>query len=160
MKNDTDKVSLMDMPELAALIAATPVVKHAAGETLFQTGESCTSLPVLVSGNAWICTRDKAGLQVALYRLEPGDACPISLSALLQRKAYPATATAENTVQVRYLSGEKLQAVINSTPEVFRAFLDTFTSSLYDIVCTTRQLMQGGPPDDPDSHFTARTVHG
>ncbi|GMQ89406.1 MAG: hypothetical protein BMS9Abin09_0886 [Gammaproteobacteria bacterium] len=160
MKINTGKVSLLDMPELAALIAATPVVKHAAGETLFQSGESCTSLPVVISGNAWIHARDKTGLQVALYRLEPGDACPISLSALLQHSTYPTTATAENNVQVRYLSGEKLQAVINSTPEVFRAFLDTFASGLYDAVRTTRQLMHGDPPDDPDSTSTVRAVHG
>lgn len=161
MKNNNDKVSLLEMPELASLIASTPLVKHAAGETLFQSGESCTSLPVIISGNAWIHARDKAGLRIALYRLEPGDACPISLSALLQCSTYPATATAENTVQVRYLSSEKLQAAINSTPEVFRAFLDTFASGLYDTVRTTRQFMHGRPSGDPDSTTsTAHAVHG
>ncbi|MGB5538448.1 MAG: hypothetical protein WBN08_21380, partial [Thiogranum sp.] len=78
---------------------------------------------------------------VTLYRLKPGDICPISLSTLLQHSTYPATATAETTVQIRYLSGEKLQATISSTPEIFSAFLKALTACLYDSGCTTRQLM-------------------
>ncbi len=132
MENNADNVSLLEMPALAGLIAPTPVVECAAGEALFQSGEPCISLPLVLSGNARVYVRDKAGRELTLYRLQPGDVCPISLSALLQHSTYPAAATAETTVQVRYLSGEKLQAAISSTPEVFSAFLDTFTACLHD----------------------------
>lgn len=141
MKSNTDNVSLLEMPALNGLIASTPAVERAAGEALFRSGEPCTSLPLVVSGNARIYAGDKAGRQVTLYRLKPGDICPISLSTLLQHSTYPATATAETTVQIRYLSGEKLQATISSTPEIFSAFLKALTACLYDSVCTTRQLM-------------------
>lgn len=159
MKNNAGKISLLEMPELAGLIASTPLVEYSAGETLFQSGEPCTSLPVVISGSAWIDTKDKAGSPVILYRLQPGDACPISLSTLLQYSTYPATATATSTTQVRYLPGEKLQVAINSTPEVFSAFLGALASGLNNAVHTTRQLTCS-PLDDPDSAFSKRIVHG
>lgn len=141
MENNADNVSLLDMPALAGLIASTPVVERAAGEALFQSGEPCASLPLIVSGNALVYATDKAGRQVTLYRLKPGDVCPISLSTLLQHSTYPATASAETTVQVRYLPGEKLNAAFSSTPGIFSAFLDTFSDCLFDSMCAARQLM-------------------
>ena len=141
MKSNNNNVSLLETPELAALIASTPIVECAAGETLFHSGEPCTSLPIIISGNARIHARDNAGHPVTLYRLKCGDVCPISLSALLQHSNNPATATAESAVQVCYLSAEKMKAAINSTPEIFGVFLDTFAGGLYDSVRTARQLM-------------------
>ena len=141
MKSNNNNVSLLETPELAALIASTPIVERAAGKPLFHSGEPCTSLPIIISGSVRIHARDSAGRQVTLYRLKRGDVCPISLSALLQHGNYPATATAETAVQVCYLSGEKMEAAINSTPEIFSIFLDTFAGGLYDSVRTARQLM-------------------
>lgn len=141
MENSADNVSLLEIPALAGLIASTPVVERAAGEALFQSGEPCSSLPLIVSGNAVTYATDKTGRQITLYRLKPGDICPISLSALLQHSAYPAAASAETTVQLRYLPGEKLKAAFSSTPEIFSAFLDTFADCLYDSMCAVRQLM-------------------
>ena len=141
MKSNNNNVSLLKTPELAALIASTPIVERAAGDTLFHSGEPCTSLPVIISGNARIHASDSAGHPVTIYRLKGGDVCPISLSALLQHSNYPAAATAETTVQVCYLSGEKMEATINSAPEIFSVFLDTFAGGLYDSVRTARQLM-------------------
>ena len=141
MKSNNNNVSLLKMPELAALIASTPIVERAAGKPLFHSGEPCTSLPIIISGNARIHASDSAGHPVTIYRLKGGDVCPISLSALLQHSNYPATATAETAVQVSYLPGEKMIAAINSTPEIFSVFLGTFAGGLYDSQQTARQLM-------------------
>ncbi len=141
MENNAANVSLLEMPALAGLIASMPVVERAAGEALFQSGEPCTNLPLVVSGNALIYATDQAGRQVTLYRLHPGDICPISLSALLQHSTYPAAASAETPVQLRYLPGEKLKTAFSSTPEIFSALLATFADCLFDSMCTARQLM-------------------
>ena len=160
MENNADNVSLLEIPALAELIASTPVVVRAAGEALFQSGESCSSLPLVVSGNAAIYATDKAGRQVTLYRLKPGDICPISLSALLQHSTYPAAASAETTVQLRYLPGEKLKAAVSSTPEIFSAFLDTFADCLYESECAARQLMLDPPDVRPAQLLSEQLSHG
>lgn len=141
MDNTTNIIPLLEMPELAELIASTTVVERMIGETLFQSGEPCTSLPIIISGNARIHASDSAGHPVTLYRLKSGDVCPISLSALLQSSNYPATATAETAVQVCYLPGEQMKTIIISTPEIFSVFLDTFAGGLYESQRTARQLM-------------------
>jgi len=141
MTSSANDTSIFATPALAELIAATPTVDISVGETLFQSGQPCTHLPLLVAGNARVFASGQSGRQVTLYRLQPDDVCAISLSALLQDSRYPATASAETAVQVRYLDGEKFQAIIRQVPEAFTIFLDSFASCLYDSVCTARQLM-------------------
>lgn len=153
MENNADNVSLLEMPELAELVASTPAVERLAGETLFQSGDLCTTLPLVVSGSARIYARDNNGHQVTLYGLKPGDVCPISLSILLHHGSYPASAIAETDTLVRYLSGEDLKAIIHGTPEVFRAFLNTLADGLYDSAFVARQLTSA--TDDSHADTTA-----
>jgi CRP/FNR family transcriptional regulator len=141
LENNANNASLFDSPALAALIALTPIKNLAAGESLFQSGEFCTSIPVILSGSARIYTTGDDGRKATLYRLKPGDVCPLSLSALLQHSTYPATATAETASQVRYLAGDKFKTVIRQSPDIFGIFLDTFAGCLYNSLCTARQLI-------------------
>ena len=158
MENSADNVSLLEMPELAELIVSTRLVERAAGEILFQSGDLCTTLPLLVSGDARIYATDKNGQQVTLYYLKPGDICPISLSILLQNSVYPASAIADTATLVRYLPGEELKATLNSTPEIFRALLDTFASGLNDSARIACQLMPD-PRDNPVNTSAERAAH-
>ena len=52
-----------------------------------------------------------------------------------------AAATAETTLRVRYLAGEKFDIVLGQLPEISSVFLDAFVGCLYDLLCTTRQVM-------------------
>jgi CRP-like cAMP-binding protein len=149
MGNNAENVSLLNMPELAELIASTRLVERAAGETLFQSGELCTTLPLLISGDARIYATDKNGQQVTLYYLKPGAVCPISLSILLQNSTYPASAIADTATLIRYLPGEAFTAALNSRPEIFRMLLDTFASGLNDSARIARQLLMSDPNDNP-----------
>ena len=158
MENSADNVSLLKMPELAELIASTRLVERAAGEVLFQSGDLCTTLPLLISGDARIYATDKNGQQVTLYYLRPSDICPISLSILLQNSVYPASAIADTATLVRYLPGEEFKATLNSTPEIFRALLDTFASGLNDSARIARQLMPD-PRDNPVNTSAERAAH-
>lgn len=141
MATRSRKISLFEVPALAELVAATPVVDRAAGEAIFASGEPCRHLPILVSGNIRIFASGHNGRQVTLYRLKPGEVCPISLSSLLQCCPYPATAVAETRVAVRFLPADEFESTIRRTPEIFSVFLQTFAACLYDSVCTAQQLM-------------------
>lgn len=149
MDNNARNVSLLEIPALAELLASSPVVECTCGETLFRIGKSCASLPVIESGHARVYTSSTAGEQTTLYQLKAGAVCPVSLSSLLQHGSYPATAVATRDVKVRYLSGEKLQATISSSPEIFRIFLDAFIDCLYDSVCTAHLLPRAIPNQFP-----------
>ncbi|VAW73387.1 hypothetical protein MNBD_GAMMA15-677 [hydrothermal vent metagenome] len=141
MDNNARNVSLLEMPALTELVTSTPVVERMAGETLFRAGDPCLSLPVIESGHARVYASSTAGQQTTLYQLEAGAVCPVSLSSLLQHGAYPVTAVANMDVKIRYISGEKLLAIVSCSPEIFRVFLDTFVDCLSDSVSATHQLM-------------------
>ena len=158
MGNNTENMSLLERPELAELIASTRLVERAAGEILFHSGDLCTTLPLLVSGNARIYATDKNDQQVTLYYLRPGDICPISLSALLHNSVYPASAIADTATLVRYLPGEEFKATLNGTPEIFRVLLDTFASGLNDSARIARQLIPD-PRDNPVNTSAERAAH-
>lgn len=141
MANHTGNARLLELPALAGLIASTAAIEYEPGEAVYKFGAPCTTFPLVVSGNARVYTSSDSGRRVTLYRLKPGEVCPISLSTLLQHNTYPATAIAETALQVRYLEGEKFITAITQTPELFSVFLDTFSGCLYNSVCTARQLM-------------------
>jgi len=141
MAHTAENTPLMSLPTLAGLVASSPLSECAAGEALFTTGERCITLPVIESGTARVYASSNNGRQVTLYRLNAGAICPISLSTLLKKSTYPATAVAETRVQVRHLSSKNLKSAITGTPEAFSTFLDTFANCLYDSVCTAHQLM-------------------
>lgn len=141
MPAPADNPSLLSLPPIAELIENTPVTTYAAGDMLFKTGDPCPGLPVIRTGNARIYASSQAGRQVTLYRLQAGEVCPISLSALLKNSLYPATAVAETPVEAHCLPGETLKATITGTPEIFSTFLNTFADCLYESVCTANRLM-------------------
>lgn len=124
---------LLASPALAALVESIQPVELEAGAALFDLGEACTRLPLLATGGAAVYASDKEGRPALLYRLGPGEICPVSLSALMQQGLYPAWARAGTRVQVRYLPGEAFRTLIARDPETFGIFLNTFADSLQDI---------------------------
>ncbi len=136
-----ENTPLLSLPAFMQLAESSLTSNYAAGESVFTAGEYCVDLPVIESGSTRVYASNHSGRQVTLYRLKAGTICPISLSVLLNKDVYPVSAIAETDVQIRYLSGEALKAIITGTPEIFSAFLDTFARCLYDAVCMTHQLM-------------------
>lgn len=131
---------LLTIPAMAALIEAAPITEYEPGEVLCHTGEPCSRLAIIMSGQVRVHASDTAGSQVILYRLNAGAICPLSLSALLQNRPYPAVAIAETRSQIRHLSGPALTETVTKTPDLFRAFLDTFATYLYEFVHSATQL--------------------
>lgn len=124
---------LLALPALAALVDSIPPVELEAGAALFELGEPCTRLPLLTMGGVAVYASDKEGRPAILYRLGPGEICPVSLSALMQQGLYPAWARTETRVRVRYLPGEVFRTLIVRDPETFGIFLNAFADSLQDM---------------------------
>ncbi|TCK18210.1 CRP/FNR family transcriptional regulator [Thiogranum longum] len=141
MAPPADNRQLLSLPPVVKLIENTPVSGYDTGDMLFNSGEPCAGLPVIISGNARIYASSEAGRQVTLYRLKAGEMCPISLSAVLKNSVYPATAIAESPMEVHFVSGDALKTTLIETPEIFGAFLHTFADCLYESVCTANKLM-------------------
>lgn len=69
-----------------------------AGSVLFDTGQGCQALPLVLEGGIRVCKRAEHGREIALYRVLPGEICIVTLGCLLGGDAYPATGVAETDV--------------------------------------------------------------
>lgn len=81
-------------PELdAALSRSASRFSVPAGTTLFDVGMRCAGFVLLVQGEVAVSRPSANGREILLYRLNPGDTCVMSLTALLGESEYAARAT-------------------------------------------------------------------
>ena len=69
-----------------------------AGTLLFDDGQACQALPLVVDGVIRVAKRSEGGREIGLYRVRPGEVCLVTASCLLGGAAYPATGVAETAV--------------------------------------------------------------
>lgn len=86
-------------PDLARALARQGVpLRAAAGQVLFDAGQACQALPLVLEGVIRVARRADTGREIRLYQVTPGEVCIITLSCLLGADAYPATGIAEREV--------------------------------------------------------------
>jgi len=69
-----------------------------AGQTLFDPGQVCQALPLVMSGTIRVVKRTGAGREIRLYEVTPGEICIMTLGCLLGAGDYAATGLAETDV--------------------------------------------------------------
>lgn len=93
-------------PALAALPAALAAevdrqavpVCFGAGQVLFDVGQACQALPLVLAGTIRVVKRAGSGREIRLYQVTPGEICIITLSCLLGAQEYAATGIADSDV--------------------------------------------------------------
>jgi CRP/FNR family transcriptional regulator len=89
--------ALQGLPEaaLAALRAEARLVALPAGVLLFQPGQSCPGLPLLLEGRVKVSQIGANGRQLVLYRVRPGETCVVTTGCLLDASVYAAQGEVE-----------------------------------------------------------------
>jgi len=92
--------SLTQLPPrlLARIHSELQPVAAADGHELFNVGDSCAALPLLVSGAVRVLKPLPSGRTMPLYKLGPGEFCVLSVSCLLGNVRYPAAGRAAGAV--------------------------------------------------------------
>lgn len=87
-------------PALAdALVRGAHRVAIPDAHIVFSEGDTCDTFLIVLTGILGISKASADGRELLLYRLHPGDVCPLSLSSLLGDSPYPATARAETDLE-------------------------------------------------------------
>lgn len=97
----------------AAFAAEARVVALPAGQVVFQPGQSCPGLPLLIEGQIKVSQTSSNGRQLVLYRVHPGETCVVSTGCLLESSAYAALGEVERPTRAVALP-----------PALFRRLLD------------------------------------
>ncbi|MFN0134483.1 MAG: Crp/Fnr family transcriptional regulator, partial [Phycisphaerae bacterium] len=107
-----------DMPESVrdAIRQQAEPWSAAAGSTIFDVGDPCPGLVLLVSGEIRISRRRGRGRGVLLYRVRPGEICPMSAISVLGQHPCLVSASAEGDARGVLLPAELLRTVLADCP--------------------------------------------
>lgn len=101
-------------------------IRASDSQELFNVGDSCTALPLLVSGSIRVIKPLPTGRTMPLYTLSPGEFCGLSVSCLLADVVYPAAARAAGDVVGATMAKPLFRILVDEVPafrnEVFGLF--------------------------------------
>lgn len=132
-------------PRLLARVQSELQPVHAAdGHEVFNVGDNCVALPLLVAGSVRVLKPLPTGRALPLYKLGPGEFCVLSISCLLGDVAYPASARTAGEVVGAALPKALFRTLVDEEPtfrnEVFGVFAARLCSlmSLIEEMAMTR----------------------
>ncbi len=118
-------------PAEARAVERQAMTVHApAGTLLFDTGQSCQALPLLLSGSIRVFRRAESGREISLYRVRQGEICIVTVSCLLGAEAYPATGIVETDVTAIALPRALFLRLTESHPAFRQAIFHLFAERL------------------------------
>jgi CRP/FNR family transcriptional regulator len=100
------------------------------GHQLFNVGDSCTALPLLVAGSIRVTKPLPTGRSMPLYTLNPGELCSLSVSCLLSDVAYPAAAQAAGEVVGAAMPKRLFRTLVDENQAFRKEVLGLFAAKL------------------------------
>ncbi|MFZ5483673.1 MAG: Crp/Fnr family transcriptional regulator [Pseudomonadota bacterium] len=144
-----DVASLIEQcPTLACLAPAerTRVAQAAmtmsapAGVTLFDIGQACQALPLVLSGSIRVFKRAENGREISLYRVRPGELCLVTVGCLLGSDAYPATGVSESEIRAIALPRALFLHLTESHPPFRQAVFHLFSERLTGLMQLVEEI--------------------
>jgi CRP/FNR family transcriptional regulator len=101
------------------------------GRPLFETGDRCEGLGLVVSGCVRVSCISEGGRELVLYRVRAGETCTITASCLLTERTFPAIGTIEQDLIALFIPTEGFRTLLAESPP-FRDFVFTIFTSRVD----------------------------
>jgi len=123
-----DCAMLADLPPSLAEVVMREAIPMTvpAGTLLFDAGNACQALPLIISGSIRVFKRAENGREISLYRVNPGELCIVTVSCLLGGDSYPATGVSETEVTALALPRPLFLALTESLPSFRQAVFHLF----------------------------------
>ncbi len=138
------RMSKAEAPEDAAEAARRAgafAVGFASGEVIYRPGDSARGWIVLESGRVKVSVTADTGRQVALYRIEAGESCLLTTSALLSNEAMFAEAVAETDVRARLIPAPVFERLLDELAEFRRLVLRNYAERVADLVVVIQDVL-------------------
>lgn len=105
-----------------------------AGTTILREGQTCGSVPFVMQGAIRIFKVAESGREIALYRIEAGQSCILSLGCLSASPSFPATVVAEKPTQAAFVPHPTVNRFFAEGAS-FRAFvLDQYARRMTEVI--------------------------
>lgn len=114
-KEISDRAALAEMPAKTAL---------------FDCGDSCQALALVLSGSVRVYTRSPSGREISLYRVNKSQLCIITLSCLLGDDSYPAAGMTDEDVTAIVLPAPLFHRLVEEQRDFRTAVFHLFAHRL------------------------------
>lgn len=88
-----------------------------AGKVVFDEHAPCRGLPLILGGSLRVYQRGANGREIELYRVKGGESCLLSVSCLLGKTSYTATALAEEPLAMVLLPPATFFVLLDESPQ-------------------------------------------
>lgn len=102
-----------ESPLLRELTDNAAWLRLPAGRTVFNAGDVCTALAVLVSGSVRVFTIGETGREITLYRFAAGESCILTVNCILSHDGFPAIAVVEEAAEAVIVPQDVFRRWIN-----------------------------------------------
>lgn len=106
------------------------LAKIPARTALFDYGDTCEALALVLSGSVRVFTRSPSGRQISLYRVNKSQLCIITLSCLLGNDIYPAAGTTDEDVTAIVLPAPLFHKLVEEQRDFRTAVFHLFAQRL------------------------------
>ncbi len=125
----------------AARRAGAVAVDFAAGDVIYRPGNSPRGWIVLESGRVKVSLTADTGREVALYRIEAGESCMLTTSALFSGESMLAEAVAETDVRARLIPTPVFERLLAESGEFRRLVLKNYADRVADLVIVIQEAL-------------------
>jgi CRP/FNR family transcriptional regulator, anaerobic regulatory protein len=91
-------------------ISSSPPRTFAPGTILLREGEYVKMVPLIIEGSVRVIREDESGKEILLYKIESGQSCALSISAILNQKKSRAIAITESETTAYLIPAEKVSS--------------------------------------------------
>ena len=133
-----------DAPEDAAETARRSgalSVRLAPGDVIFRPGDRARGWIVLEKGRVKVSLTADNGREVALYRIEAGESCMLTTSALFSGDSMLAEAVAETDVQAWLIPTPVFERLLGELAEFRRTVLKNYAERVADLVIVIQEAL-------------------
>lgn len=127
-------------PALDVLLEGAMIVRLPPRQFVFDLGDVCDLFLILLAGTVRVQLASSRGREVTLYRIAPGDSCPVTISCLLNQDAYPAEAITESSIEAITITQESFHNALESSPGFRRYIFNGYSTNLTNIIAKIEQL--------------------
>ena len=106
----------------------------------FQKGSNCEYVAFIGRGTVRVYVVGDCGREVTLYRVQPGESCPINILSAMLDKGTSAIAVAETDVQAAIIHADKLKEWVSTFPAMWQFILEAMASRLTDVFSLMEEI--------------------
>lgn len=105
------------------------------GQVMFSVNDPCNNFLMVVEGVLRVGKSSASGREMALYRVQPGDSCILTVSCLLGEATYPAAGVVEKELSGIAIPRNLFDRLIAESPP-FRRFIFSFFAERLTVLMT------------------------